>query len=212
LKRILVTLVAELAVDLSTPRHQLRTILPEPGRRVLGGLALTLAQGAWSRTIRVRILENRSDSHPCGEAHRVAAARRVSAMAGLHYLRDMFSGQAKLSPSNNDRYPKAPLDVRREKPLVTHQLTSSLTWQQLPEETQNCSSKACHQLRTSMLPERATRGMSGFCPRRRKADRRKSTQTSPSRWSGRVAFSPFAGDLKRRHPGARRRPDARSPR
>jgi hypothetical protein len=31
-----------------------------------------------------------------------------------------------------------------------------------------------------------------------------NTQTSPSRWSGHVAFSPFAGDLKRAHPGARR--------
>jgi len=140
LKRILVTLVAELAVDLSTPRHQLRTILPEPGRRVLGGLALTLAQGvpgagqsaseSW-RIVRILI-----------PAARLIASqpRAVSPRwQGLHYLRDMFSGQAKLSPSNNDRYPKAPLDVRREKPLVTHQLTSSLTWQQLPEETQNCS-------------------------------------------------------------------------
>jgi Domain of unknown function (DUF6398) len=34
-----------------------------------------------------------------------------------------------------------------------------------------------------------------------------STQTGPSRWSGRVAFSPVAGDLKRGHPGARRPSD-----
>src|ERR1700731_4478862 len=30
------------------------------------------------------------------------------------------------------------------------------------------------------------------------------TQTGPSRWSRRVALLPFAGDLKRGHPGARR--------
>jgi hypothetical protein len=140
LKRILVTLVAELAVDLSTPRHQLRAILPERA----GG-----CWADWHSRWRRGCLEPDNPRQNLGESFGILipAARLIASQPravsprwqGLHYLRDMFSGQAKLSPSNNDRYPKAPLDVRREKPLVTHQLTSSLTWQQLPEETQNCS-------------------------------------------------------------------------